>query len=574
MEVMNCKHKMKWWKDAKFGMFIHWGLYAVLKKGEWVMYSSKIPVHKYEKLARKFNPIKFDAKQWVRIAKNAGMKYIVITAKHHEGFAMFQSKTSPYNIVDATPFNSDPLKELAEECQKEGIKLCFYYSHVIDWHHPDSLHDRANNTWDYELDKKDFYKYWNGLAKPQIKELLTEYGPIGLMWFDTAGGLSKEDSEEMVQLVRSLQPDCLINSRVSHCPGMGDYQSKGDNEIPMLGQDAREFETPMTMNQSWGYSDKDQVWKTTASLLRKLVNIVSKGGNLLLNVGPTPDGEIPGQSVERLAEIGEWLDINGEAFYGTSPCPYPYELEWGSITMKSGYLYLHVYSEYWPQANLQLYGLRNKILKAYILSDPNKASLEFIQTYDSETNHYSLSIEVPNIAPDKNIAVIALKIDGEIDVDESLTQQPSGSIRLAAFQSEIQPVEASGEKSEGSERRKTALWHFKVVNPGTFEVVIVNFKKSGAIWEEAYQNPVVISLAGKKIVGKAREDVILEDSPNCQYPYREVHSNIGELTINRPGVYALELISDMISPKPKGTEIWQAEAVKFRNIKLMRKKDI
>jgi alpha-L-fucosidase len=220
--------KMQWFRQAKFGLFIHWGLYAIPAGewkgqpiagiGEWIMSRARIPVAEYELLAGQFNPVKFDADAWVRVAREAGQKYLVITSKHHDGFAMFGSRASPYNIVDATPFHRDVMKELSAACQKHGVKLCFYYSQSQDWHHPDGL----GNTWDYDDAKKDFPKYLNELVKPQVREILTNYGPIGLIWFDTPQRITREQSQELAALVHSIQPDCLVSGRIGN--EVGDYR--------------------------------------------------------------------------------------------------------------------------------------------------------------------------------------------------------------------------------------------------------------------------------------------------------------------------------------------------------------
>lgn len=220
------------------------------------------------------------------------------------------------------------------------------------------------------MEEKQFDRYWNELVKPQIKELLTEYGPVGLIWFDTAGGLSKEASEVIITHLRRIQPDCLINSRVSQYRGMGDYQSKSDNETPMYGEESRPWEMPMTM----GYSPKDQAWKPTDSLIRMLANIVSKGGNLLLNVGPSPKGTIPEPAVERLREIGAWTERNAEAIYGTTASPFPYEFDWGTLTAKPGRLFLHVFNDKWLRGQLKLQGMRSRVIKAYLLADLSSCS--------------------------------------------------------------------------------------------------------------------------------------------------------------------------------------------------------
>ena len=316
--------RMQWWRDAGFGMFIHWGPSSVpagIYKGEeingaaeWIMFSAKIPVEEYEKFPPQFNPVKFDAKEWVRIAKDAGMKYIVITSKHHDGFAMWESKVSDYDIIDATPYDTDVLKELARECEAAGIKFCFYHS-ILDWHHP-----LANG--------RTFPDYRDEFLKPQLKELLTEYGDIGVLWFDGEWipEWSEEQGRDLYQFVRSLQPDIIINNRVGKgrqgMQGMnksGEYVGDfGTPEQEILeGASDLDWDSCMTMNTSWGYKKNDDNWKSAKTLIHNLVDIAAKGGNYLLNVGPTDEGLIPQPSVERLAAMGQWIKVNGEAIYST-----------------------------------------------------------------------------------------------------------------------------------------------------------------------------------------------------------------------------------------------------------------
>ncbi|MCX7006498.1 MAG: alpha-L-fucosidase, partial [Kiritimatiellaeota bacterium] len=324
--------RMAWWREAKFGMFIHWGVYSVPAGtydgkqiagiGEWIMNRGKIPVARYAEYAKQFNPVKFNAEEWVKIAKGAGMKYMVITSKHHDGFAMFHSKASSYNIFDATPFKRDPLAELAEACRKEGIKLGFYYSQNQDWHHPGG--DASGGHWDKAQDG-DYTKYIDGIAVPQVKEILSNYGEFpAILWWDTSGKISTENAAKLNAVVKTLKPNIITNNRLG-----GGF--KGDTEtpeqyIPAGGFKDRDFETCMTMNGTWGFKSYDDNWKSTETLINNLCDIASKGGNYLLNVGPTSEGLIPVPSVERLAQVGEWMRVNGEAIYGSHPSAFGYEL--------------------------------------------------------------------------------------------------------------------------------------------------------------------------------------------------------------------------------------------------------
>lgn len=316
--------RMAWWKDAKFGLFIHWGIYSVAAGeyngqkdyGEWLMYEAKVPIPEYEKLAPQFNPTQFNAEEWVTMAKNAGMKYIVITSKHHDGFGIFDSKVSNYDIMDRTPFQRDPLRELADECRKQGIKLCFYHS-IMDWHHPHAT-------------KADFSRYRDEYMLPQLKELLTNYGDIGVLWFD--GEWIEEWTEEqgkaLYNYIRGLQPNIIINNRVGKgrngMQGMNTSEkAAGDFGTPeqeiLAEKSTLDWESCMTMNDHWGYCRNDKNFKPTEELIWNLIDITAKGGNFLLNVGPTGTGLFPQESIDRLRQIGDWVKVNNTAIYGTTP---------------------------------------------------------------------------------------------------------------------------------------------------------------------------------------------------------------------------------------------------------------
>jgi alpha-L-fucosidase len=345
------------------------------------MHRARIPVKEYEQLAKQFHPAKFDAEEWVQLAVDAGMKYLVFDCKHHDGFALYRSAVSKYNCHDATPWKRDPMKELREACDRHGIKLCFYYSQATDWHEPNG----ANNEWDFAPNaQKHFDQYLRDKSMPQVAELLKNYGPIGLIWFDVPTLMTPERSQRMADLVRSIQPATLINSRLGP-GGFHDYRSMGDNEIPPTAVDGA-WETAATINNTWGYKKDDHNWKPAEDICFKLVDIVSKGGNYLLNVGPDGDGFIPQASQDILRKVGAWLQVNGEAIYGAGRTPFGAEL--GAVappqdgkgdrrrfverkawrcTTKPGRLYLHFFQ--WPGASFELPAVKGKIRKAWLLAD-------------------------------------------------------------------------------------------------------------------------------------------------------------------------------------------------------------
>jgi alpha-L-fucosidase len=431
--------RMQWWREARFGMFIHWGVYsqwAGVYQGqqqarggaEWIMNRSKIPVSEYQQRARSFNPTVYDADAWVRLAKEAGMKYIIITAKHHDGFALFNSKASKWDITDATAYGKDLLKPLAEACKRHGMKLGFYYSQAQDWNNPggsvarkemregwpnpdsarvDAYTAAHKGHWDPAQETRSFEQYIDEVAVPQVRELMTNYGEVAVLWWDTPTGMTDEAALKLKGALAS-QPQIITNDRLKRPNFPGDTKTP-EQKIPTQAElDGQDWETCMTMNSSWGYKSWDDKWKSTETLIRNLVDIASKGGNYLLNIGPKEDGTIPQESIDRLKEIGAWMKVNSEAIYASKGSPLA-PLPWGRVTRKEDAntttLYFSVFD--WPKdGRLLVPGVTNEIISAKLLGG-GKASA----TLSPE----GLLLQLPQEAPNPVASVIRVSFRGKFE---------------------------------------------------------------------------------------------------------------------------------------------------------------
>jgi alpha-L-fucosidase len=439
--------RMEWWREARFGMFIHWGVYAlpagtwngnqIGSIGEWIMNRAKIPVADYQRMAKDFNPVKYDPDAWVKMAKDAGMKYIVITSKHHDGFALFKSEASKWNVVDATAYGKDLIKPLAESCKKYGIKLGLYYSQAQDWNNPggsaarkltkegwanpdsviiDAYTKEHNGHWDPAQEKKTFAQYIDDVAVPQVKEILTQYGEIAVLWWDTPTNMT-DDAAKKLQAQLALQPNIITNDRLKRPNFPGDHKTP-EQRIPNLADlDGTDWETCMTMNGTWGYKSYDHNYKSPETLIRNLCDIASKGGNFLLNVGPTAEGEFPAESIELLKKMGDWMKVNGEAIYGSKASPWGL-FEWGRCTRKETKngtsLYFSVFK--WPaDGKLTIPGFKNKVVSAKLIA--TGAAVKTTLTGDV------LTVTLPSTAPDPIASVVRVDVKGVVEIKPVAAKQ-------------------------------------------------------------------------------------------------------------------------------------------------------
>ena len=487
--------RTKHFEDSNYSMFIHWGLYSLLGSAwngetyygisEWIMNPSMahIPVDQYMALAKDFNPTAFDADAIAKLARDAGMKYIIITSKHHEGFAMFHSKANAFNIYDATPFGRDPMKELAEACRKYGVGLGFYYSHNYDWTYPGAS---GGPEVDQDGNKKTFDDYYHEKCLPQIEEITTNYGDLELVWFDMPGGIPEKYARELVEVVHRNQPRALVSSRVGY--GLGDYETHGDSEVPLRNIDGIWEAIDMT-NRSWGYSWYDTSWKTPKDILTSLLSVIARGGSYMLNVGPDGEGRIPEAAQQSLRSAGEWIARYPQVVYGTDPSPWRHALPWGDVITKGDKVYLAVYE--WPaDGKLWLHGLKSRIKDIRLQDGARKKKLRFSMEGDWTC------LEVPFKAPDDPVSVIDLTVAGKPEADTAVFVDPKIGLTLSAMMGEAENCTikkmawmdskfgdwryAYGVEDWTPEAR--LKWEFVVKDPGYYQVALKYKGKDRKVW--------------------------------------------------------------------------------------------
>ncbi len=558
-------HPLNWFRKARFGMFIHWGIYSALEGvwqgkeapslGEWIQCTLRIPGQEYREFAKGLTLEKFDADQWVKLARDAGMRYIIFTAKHHDGFAMYGSK-HPYNIVSMSPSGRDPLKELAEATRRHGLKLGVYYSQSHDWEDPNA----QGNTWDYPADNKDFKGYLKHKCHEQLIELLTNYGEISVVWFDVPVGVTAEYAAMLKSWVRALQPSALISGRISGEPGFNDYGSFGDNQLP-IGKLTGDWETAATLNHTWGYKRNDRDWKTAGMLIDSLVQLAGLGANYLLNIGPRADGSIPEQSIALLKEVGAWMKCNGEAVYGTSTSPFPCGFPWGICTAKDHALYFILLK---PRRKIEVNGLKTAVRQAEVLGRDIPVKLvcgnEFFSVeFDEELPKHS---------------VIKLLLEGTAECNPMPVQQPDGTVVLPAYLAELHLAKRNGEHAgqEYSDAAQAAEkagvtgimsvdfsgaivnwnntanhieWEFELKEPGCYQLELRSFAPKYKKWQGGHR--MRCSIGEKQLESSLKADS-KPQTPNAVC-FDETGSILGNITLAEPAIYRLKLeLTEIAAP--------------------------
>ncbi len=540
------EERMQWWRDARFGLFIHWGIYSIpggLWKGEsarkdyaeWVMHNFQIPFEEYSQLTKEFNPTRFNPDEWAELAQEAGMGYFVLTTKHHDGFAMFDSKVSEYDIIDATPYDKDIFGQLAEAFRKRGMKVGAYYSQDLDWSQPQGGVIESYNTWDYPVDEADyeiFDAYLHGKSLPQIEELATRYGGVDVFWFDFPRMVDSKRGKLIQDTVRKHLPDAIISGRICNPQGLyADYLVPGDNGYFTSPQLA-DWECCATMDESWGYKINAHTERSADELIIQLGTTVSSGGNLLLNIGPKPDGTIPQRQIDILKEIGVWMKDNAEAIHGNRANPFGEYFEWGVCTVKDTSLYLHIQN--WEnQKVIRLPRLNNTVSKIELLGDSgrelpwsqNDAGLT-IQLRGKPVHTSASVIKVSTLGNTLSVAPVRLaEVSGEAYLPTRYAQALAS--RMWRMKHTVLDGNVVANMSQGHPSEKLQ-WNFTVENPGTYEV-IAEFHDPEPDGQR--DRTVTILLDGQEeLTGRVSVDMLKNELVT-----------LGELDLSRPGAKEISL---------------------------------
>ncbi|WP_346859387.1 alpha-L-fucosidase [uncultured Draconibacterium sp.] len=558
----NTNKRAEWFTDARFGMFIHWGVYSGAEgfwKGEklrnnndyaeWILYRNRIDRNEYVTLLDRFQWDDIDPEEWVILAKNSGMKYITITAKHHDGFGLWDSQVSDYDLGDYTNPKRDIISEMAEACKKHGIKLCLYYSHWVDWEHPLGW-DHTREI--YKISESDYDRYWQQKVIPQITELLTNYGEISMLWFDmwihhSESIVTKEQLLQLKSLIRELQPNCLINSRlglsIEEDPDI-DYKTLGDNQ---LGDKKEDFpwQSPATVAHSWGFHLSDNQWKSTTTLLKSLIGNVSLNGNFMLNIGPRANGDVPFEISQRMLKMGKWLEVNGESIYGAEAFDLDKDLhDWGKITCKQDgntfKLFLHVYN--WPLSkHLNLTGITTNPDRIYLLADKQESSLSF-----SHSGAFT-EITLPKNQPDPYVSVVVVEYKAKPEISDGLVAKTSdGGYSLLPGNQNPQPksMEITPPAKYGTVPAFVAAngvsdfsWKIYIDKPGT-KRVDVSYSFQGYL----NNSQIVLEVAEQSLYHSVHPTGQTVGEPNQDWHIDNFESNkMGTIDFPEPGFYTIKL---------------------------------
>ena len=544
------ENRLDWWREARFGLFIHWGLYSVAAGqwngkeidgiGEWIQNFAKIPNSEYNLLAKDFTLLNYHPEEWVALAKQAGTKYIVFTAKHHDGFALYPSDVSDFNIR-MTPYPKDPLKELIAACRKAGIKVGIYYSHRQDWHEEDAAVMANEYDGHYgkpkEEVKPNLDRYIQQKALPQVRELLTRYGDIDVIWYDTPFDLTREQSQAFVNVVRELQPNCIINGRVGY--NLGDYGPLGDNEMPCC-RATSDLEMVATLNRTWGYKKNDNHWKGKKDILCSLIESASRNINYMVNIGPMADGTIPTPSIDILRFVGDWMTDNSESIYGTEGNPFNDNFPWGYVTRKGNNLYLHLTQ--CPRDNrIQLKGLHSDIRQATILA--TRQPITISSQGSSPTIDLPNGLDYDRVPVIKLVCTAPLKVDTGNLMNEGIISIPAASGTVKAGSKGKITFAEGGTTENFNPQTGSLLLKCEVDTPGEYEVKLYTSRH----WRKSFAEGTYITLKIGKNVFKNRlltKDGELANVRQNSYP--ETWSNIGTVTFKKKGTQYLELSIDKI----------------------------